>query len=562
VQVPNSTSINITGSLTLEAWIKPNSTGTYQNIIARESWNQSGTGGGYQLSLTNLGKVRLDLYQSHNTYTPAIGNTTVSTGAWHHVAAVFDGSQTRIYLDGVLDGNVSSTSAPASGTSSLKIGRASYGDYFNGLIDEARVSNAAIYTSNFTPQTHLTASGSTKGLWTFDCQTPNDSSGNANNGTLQGGAVYASDVPGGGGGGSCGGGGGGGSSANIRWLVTDHLGTPRMIFDQTGDLTVLDQNGNYVRGVTRHDYLPFGEELFAGTGGRTTAQGYTANDGVRQKFTQKERDNETGLDFSEARYFSSMQGRFTSADPINTVIAERVVDPQQINLYSYVRNNPLKYIDSTGMKIDPGRLDEDRRKQWDEIVKLANAKDELGGYVNPELQATYQRLEGDERTFFIENHSFGDKSGTIGEFTITKFSGEDFTEAVIQLDFNKVKNLSGPQDVDMLVPGFKKFEGLFGMKNDVVLRLAELFGHEGAHGVAALNNPAEAAKLQGILNDRDAALNSLPKGTKYPYPPDVMQKMEAATKGLGPTELFAQQTEQRINRELNPKLRGAKCKKR
>ena len=62
--------------------------------------------------------------------------------------------------------------------------------------------------------------------------------------------------------------------------------------------------------------LPFGEELFAGTGNRTTALGYTNSDGARQKFTQKERDNETGLDYFGARYYASTQGRFTSTDPI------------------------------------------------------------------------------------------------------------------------------------------------------------------------------------------------------------------------------------------------------
>ena len=89
-----------------------------------------------------------------------------------------------------------------------------------------------------------------------------------------------------------------GSSTQISWLVTDQLGTPRMIFDQTGSLT----------NVSRHDYLPFGEELGAGTGGRTTAQGYSASDGVRQHFTQKERDNETGLDYFGERYYASTQG--------------------------------------------------------------------------------------------------------------------------------------------------------------------------------------------------------------------------------------------------------------
>lgn len=126
--------------------------------------------------------------------------------------------------------------------------------------------------------------------------------------------------------------------AEIRWVVTDQLGTPRMSFDETGSLA----------NVSRHDYLPFGEEIYAGTGGRTPAQGYTLSDNVRQKFTSKERDIETGLDFFEARYYASMHGRFTSADE---PFADQSVDnPQSWNLYSYVRNNPLVMVDPTGRR--------------------------------------------------------------------------------------------------------------------------------------------------------------------------------------------------------------------
>ena len=138
------------------------------------------------------------------------------------------------------------------------------------------------------------------------------------------------------------------SASGVHWLVTDQLGTPRMIFDQSGSLTVTDQNGNYLSGMTRHDYLPFGEDLGAGTGGRTTAQGYSASDGVRQHFTQKERDNETGLDFFEARYFSSTQGRFTSPDPLSQ--SGRQLVPQSWNRYAYVHNSPLRLVDPSGME--------------------------------------------------------------------------------------------------------------------------------------------------------------------------------------------------------------------
>jgi RHS repeat-associated protein len=110
-----------------------------------------------------------------------------------------------------------------------------------------------------------------------------------------------------------------------------------MVIDQTGSLA----------NVKRHDYLPFGEELFAPAGSRTTSLGYTGNDGVRQQFTQKERDIETGLDYFKARYYSSTQGRFTSPDvPFADQWEE---DPQSWNLYTYVGNNPTNTTDPSGL---------------------------------------------------------------------------------------------------------------------------------------------------------------------------------------------------------------------
>jgi RHS repeat-associated protein len=129
---------------------------------------------------------------------------------------------------------------------------------------------------------------------------------------------------------------GGGGGVDVRWLVADQLGTPRMVIDKTGSLS----------GVRRHDYFPFGEEILPDNNWRNTAHGYGAVDDVRQKFTSKERDGETGLDYFGARYFASMQGRFTSVDPSNKSIEPS--DPQTLNRYSYTKNNPLRYIDKNG----------------------------------------------------------------------------------------------------------------------------------------------------------------------------------------------------------------------
>lgn len=119
-----------------------------------------------------------------------------------------------------------------------------------------------------------------------------------------------------------------------KYTTADHLGSPRVVTSNTGTL------------VSRHDYRPFGQELADGDSERTAAQGFGVQDALRQKFTQKERDGETGLDYFGARYYSSTQGRFTSPDePFNDQWEH---DPQSWNLYTYVRNNPLQYIDPTG----------------------------------------------------------------------------------------------------------------------------------------------------------------------------------------------------------------------
>jgi RHS repeat-associated protein len=121
----------------------------------------------------------------------------------------------------------------------------------------------------------------------------------------------------------------------------DHLGSTRLETNELG------------APVWYHDYLPFGEEILSGLGGRGSLYGPTDVDGTTHKFTGKERDLETGgsatqgLDYFGARYFSSAQGRFTSPDPVG-IITQKLFDPQQWNMYSYVRNNPLRLLDPTG----------------------------------------------------------------------------------------------------------------------------------------------------------------------------------------------------------------------
>jgi RHS repeat-associated protein len=66
------------------------------------------------------------------------------------------------------------------------------------------------------------------------------------------------------------------------------------------------------------------------------------------RFSGKERDSDSGLDYFGARHYSHSSYRFISTDPVLNR-EEAISNPQLWNLYSYCRNNPVTFVDPTGM---------------------------------------------------------------------------------------------------------------------------------------------------------------------------------------------------------------------
>jgi len=97
----------------------------------------------------------------------------------------------------------------------------------------------------------------------------------------------------------------------------------------------------------RMDYTAFGEEIQAGVGLRTTQQGFGVDADVRQGYGMTERDDATGLDHTWFRKHENRAGRWTSPDPYNGSIS--LGDPQSFNRYSYVTNNPINFVDPSGL---------------------------------------------------------------------------------------------------------------------------------------------------------------------------------------------------------------------
>lgn len=85
--------------------------------------------------------------------------------------------------------------------------------------------------------------------------------------------------------------------------------------------------------VGQQGYYPFGEAWYA------------TSSTTKWQFTSYERDSESALDYAMTRYDSSRLGRFLSPDPF----AGSVADPQSLNRYGYVRNDPLNFTDPLGL---------------------------------------------------------------------------------------------------------------------------------------------------------------------------------------------------------------------
>jgi len=116
-----------------------------------------------------------------------------------------------------------------------------------------------------------------------------------------------------------------------KYFDLDHLGTPRLITGSGGTTLAF------------HDYYPFGQEATSAT-----------QDTERMKFTGHERDlmgtsaQTDDLDYMHARYDNPNIARFLSPD----LLRGDPHQPQSFNLFAYVQNNPMNYVDPLGLQFD------------------------------------------------------------------------------------------------------------------------------------------------------------------------------------------------------------------
>lgn len=199
VDAGNASNLNITGNITIGAWIKPN-TLARSAVVAKDFTDVRG----YMFGIESTGEV----YMEKDGLILLNAGTTMSAGGWNHIAVTFDGAGWTTWLNGVpaaTSGDISGI--PSQTTTSLTVGRRNYTgveSYFDGIIDEVKIYNRALSAAEIKnlynstqkmfvnmPQNNFLTDGLV-GFWSFNGPdmsglTAIDRSGSGNNGTLTGG---------------------------------------------------------------------------------------------------------------------------------------------------------------------------------------------------------------------------------------------------------------------------------------------------------------------------------------------------------------------------------------
>jgi len=160
IAVPNSSSLNITGSFTIEAWVRPTNRDnpTFQVIVNKRAGSANE---GFNMYLDS-GRVAIRT----NSSTRLRGTTKIPDDIWTHVAATYDatGGVFTVYVNGSSNGTVTiAAAAPLASTDSLTIGKG-FNDPFNGWMDDIRLWNRAL-TSTEIRNNRRTALGANSGVY-------------------------------------------------------------------------------------------------------------------------------------------------------------------------------------------------------------------------------------------------------------------------------------------------------------------------------------------------------------------------------------------------------------
>jgi hypothetical protein len=188
--------------ISFSAWIKTSGSNSYYPIISKYEYIDSTHSKGFNFYLASGGQLRMSLYPNSSPYGDLQAGPDLRDNTWHHVAAVYNGSNITLYIDGKSVGSTAYSGGFVNTTNPAYLGRLNNGStYFQGNLDEIKIYNFALSTSQVQQQYNRGAEvaygvgektsdpgmNGLVGWWKMDegsGTTANDSSGMNNNAIL------------------------------------------------------------------------------------------------------------------------------------------------------------------------------------------------------------------------------------------------------------------------------------------------------------------------------------------------------------------------------------------
>lgn len=195
------------------------------------------------------------------------------------------------------------------------------------------------------------------------------------------------------------------------YYLLDHLGSTDFTMHSDG------------RPVEQMLYRPYGTELSLGDSAlglqflakAKEMQSILPKERTHHRFTGQYLDDDSGLYYYGSRYYDPLLGRFVSADPMYMEDPSHCVEsPLECNLYGYVRNNPMKFVDPTGTHIAaPMAKDADGKEHYTITVTAVIVNNSSTPMSSSDLQKSADRIKASIEKAYTKTWDGGNKYSTV-----------------------------------------------------------------------------------------------------------------------------------------------------
>jgi len=192
VDCGNSGIFNINGQFTLEAYVQQDSAQNWP-AFAGNFQDSSDYWSGYWLGADDLGHASFFVGKTNTTYDGywLVSNSIIADSNWHHLAGVFANDTAKLYVDGILEVTLYTPNANIYSTENFRIGNDVFSECFQGNIDDVRLWNTNLSSSQILMSKDSCLSGTDNYLISYyhfentvNSSTVLDLTPNGNNGTL------------------------------------------------------------------------------------------------------------------------------------------------------------------------------------------------------------------------------------------------------------------------------------------------------------------------------------------------------------------------------------------